>query len=737
MFTIKNKCNRRTHQKFHWRGTITPIAARTSTTNVSTMRPLCYTISIPVLQCLFIWSLLIGRQHTLVAQGQIISVIPGVEPSAFPSASPTVYSIKVPPVPTMEPTPTTIAPNIGPNPSITFAPIPIVQATLPPWMVPTSQKPTSVPTGEATDAPSSVPVLNIVNTTTNSPTMYAPTAGISPSTEAPALASPTANGNTTNLDRDGSDSSNNLIVKIIIPIMVVAAVFLSFGLYVSCRPKRNKKEKRQSQTPGIMSDRDLDFDPNRPDGGNSVFDDASIYTTSIIAGFSSSKYNTSKIVAKNEMSTSSVGGVINQDFTDKTEASNEDIYENDEVDDYIGDLTSENRTMASSCAISSVTPNSFENRQIGYMEEGKMIQERYGRINRELYSSEKLSPRSDTSDIVLQARTLLVSQSVNDTKNPHSPISEEGVEITFRNEKSDHTAQYDDIVGVDNTSTMSFETSNASSGIRADHPVDTAMSVNSGKILDMLTEENYTSTDQLHDFDDPTAVAKNRTVQPQTNPLSTIALFTRGRNKKGPFGKSNSKKVADHSNNNMSQYKTDEPYPMMVPSIVDSANNDDHSSMIEPFSELTTDFQYGEHDSVGSNDAHIVLESIREGATGLSSSCDSSVNNTHVYENDTDSTNASVQFDNHTQRVEYNLNLPLDFNGPDDGSTNSQFDNLYESMSNEWEWKQPSQTIMNPITSTSIDTTTEEDQYQQQSSNKSTGSSAEEVVRELGNIFLV
>ena len=152
---------------------------------------------------------------------------------------------------------------------------------------------------------------------------------------------------------------------------------------------------------------------------------------------------------------------------------------------------------------------------------------------------------------------------------------------------------------------------------------------------------------------------------------------------------------------------------------------------------MTTDFQYGEHDSVGSNDAHIVLESIREGATGLSSSCDSSVNNTHVYENDTDSTNASVQFDNHTQRVEYNLNLPLDFNGPDDGSTNSQFDNLYESMSNEWEWKQPSQTIINPITSTSIDTTTEEDQYQQQSSNKSTGSSAEEVVRELGNIFLV
>jgi hypothetical protein len=601
-----------------------------------------------------------------------------------------------------------------------------------------------------------------VNTTTFMPTDV-PT-GISPLPNVPVLATPTTNGNTTDLDRGSGNESNsnssvNLIIKVIVPIMVVAVLLILIGVYVSHRPKRIKKNNATPFNNSTGPDRDIDFDPHRPDGGNSLFDETSVYTSSIVTH---NKASSSTIVAsKNNTSTSSEGGVINQDFTDQTEASIEDVYDNDEADDYVGDLMDEyvgdlaieNRTLTSSSIISSVTPNSFENRQIGYMEEGKMIQERYGQMNRELYSSEKISPRSGTSDIVLQARSLLASQSVKETvtagsKNLHSPISDEGVEITFRNENSDHTAHYDDIVGVDNTSTMSYATSNESSRNSGDHPRSvTTMSVNSGKILDMLADENYISSDRLQDFDDPaTAGAKNRTVPPTTtNPLSTIAMFTRGRNKKGPFGKSNYKKVSDNKIDNMAQYKTDEPFPSTVPAIVDSMNSDDHSSLIEPFSELTTDFQCGEYDSVGSNDAHIVLESIREGATGLSSSCDSSVNNTHVYENDTDSTNASLQHNDNNfrrgDREDYNLNLPLDVNGRDDGSTNSQFDKLYESMSNEWEWKQPSTiTLANRSNDAAAAATTNEDQspqQQQHSSNKSTGSSAEDVVRELGNIFLV
>lgn len=617
--------------------------------------------------------------------------------------------------------------------------------------------PTSSPTIAGTDVPTSVPVFSIVNTTTNIPTTNIPTGTYAPTgiglslSDAPVLATPTAAENTTNLERedDGSSesSSNNLIVKVIVPIMIVVAVLLCVGLYVSHRPKGNRKKP----TP-LASDVDLDFDPNRPDGGNSLFDEASIYTSSIGASHNNNnnKINSNRIVAsKNDVSTNSVGGVINQDFTDKTEASNEEIYDNDEIDDFVGDLMLENRTITSSSVISGVTPNSFENRQIGYMEEGKMIQERYGQITKDLYSSENISPKSNTSDIVLEARSLLVSQPVKesvavDTKNPHSPISDEGVEITFRNEKSDHTAQYDDIVGVDNASTMSYGTSNESSRISVEPPMSiTDMSVNSGKILDMLANENFVSSDRLHDFDDPAATVKNRTVPPSTNALSTIAIFARGRNKKSTFGKSNSKKTTDHINN-MAQYKSDEPYLSTVPAIVDSMNADDHSSMIEPFSELTTDFQYGEHDSVGSNEAHIILESITEGANGLSSSCDSSVNHTHVYENDNDSASASLQYidnlhigDRDTSE-KYNLNLPLDLNDRDDGSANSQFDNLYESMSNEWEWKQPSLTIAEPNKS-DIDATIE-DRIQQEaklSSNKSTGSSAEDAVRELGNIFLV
>ena len=438
--------------------TITLITARTRQRCSTTMHHICNGFVLSVIQCLFIWSLLLGRQSsapTFVVQGQIISIIPGVEPSAFPSASPTVYSIKVPPVPTMEPT---IAPSIGPTPSITFVPVPTVQVTLPPWMVPTSQTPTSLPTIEATNVPTSVPVLSIVNTTTNMPIgSYAPT-GVGPSSNAPVLASPTANGNTTNLDRDGSDSKNNLIVKIIVPIMIVAALLLCFGLYASHRPRKNRKNTLPLRN-DVVPNRDLDFDPNRPDGGNSLYDDASIYTSPITAVFTKKQNNSGKFAAKTDMSTSSVGGVVNQDFSDKTEASNEDIYDNDETDDYIVDLTAENRTMASSSAISAVTPNSFENHQIGYMEEGKMIQERYEQINKELYSSEKISPRSDTSDIVLRARSLLLSPTIRETSTVHSrglisPISDEGVEITFLNEKSDHTAQYDDIVGIDNSSTI-------------------------------------------------------------------------------------------------------------------------------------------------------------------------------------------------------------------------------------------------------------------------------------------
>jgi hypothetical protein len=545
------------------------------------------------------------------------------------------------------------------------------------------------------------------------------------------------------VDRNGSDSMNNLIVKIILPILIVAALLLCCGLYVSYRPRKKQNYARHSQSPFSSGSQDIDVDPNRPDGGISIFDDASIYTSSNAAGFTSNKNSPSNIEPRKEVTSNSASGtgVIKQDFTDTTDASNDDFYEYDETSDFVFELSEENRTITSRSAISSVTPNSFENRQLGYMEEGMMIQERYGRINKELYSSEKTSPTSDGSDIVFQAPSLIVSSpskesnAVNPT-NPQSPNSDEGLEIAFRNDKSDHTAHYDDIVGVENTSTMSYGTSNESSKRSAEHPVGKAMSVSSDKILDMLAEENFTSSEQLQDFDDPAKETKNRTTQPQHHPLSSIALFTRGRNKKGPFGKSHGKKGVDDAND-MSQYKADEPYPIMVPSIVDPMNNDDqNSSMIEPFSELTTDFQYGDHDSIGSNEAHIILESIREGAHGLSSSCDSSVNNTHVYENDNDSANASLPFANNptrrgSDREVYNLNLPLDINGRDDGSTSSQFDNLYESMSNEWEWKQPSQTVMVPNHGGN------EDQLRQQGSNKSTGSSVDDKVRELGNIFLV
>lgn len=555
-------------------------------------------------------------------------------------------------------------------------------------------------------------------------------------TGSPLTATP--NGSTTNVDREGNGVMDNLIVMIILPILIVAALLLCCGLYVSHRPKQKQNYARHSQNP-VTSNHDIDVDP----GGISIFDDGSIYTSSVAAGFINNKNSpTSNIVETKDVSSDNVSGVIKQDFTEKTDSSNDDFYEYDESSDFVFELSEENRTITSRSAISSVTPNSFENRQLGYMEEGMMIQERYGQINKELYSNEKTSPSSEGSDIVFQAPSLIVSpqttkeiSEVNST-NPQSPNSDEGLEIAFLNDKSDHTAHYDDIVGVENTSTMSYGTSNGSSKVSGEHPVGKAMSVSSAKILDMLAEENFTSSEQLHDFDDPAKEAKNRTTQPQHHALSTIALFTRGRNKKGPFAKSNGKKEVDDSND-MSRYKADEPYPIGVPSIVDPMNSDDqNSSMIEPFSELTTDFQYGDHDSIGSNEAHIILESIREGAHGLSSSCDSSVNNTHVYENDNDSANASLPFVNSanrrgSEREVYNLNLPLDFNGPDDGSTSSQFDNLYESMSNEWEWKQPSQAVMVPNRGGN------EDQLRQQSSNKSTGSSVDDKVRELGNIFLV
>ncbi len=539
--------------------------------------------------------------------------------------------------------------------------------------------------------------------------------------------------------------------------MGVAAILLCCCLYVSQRPRRtNKKETRHDE---ITSDRDYGFDIQSPDGGHSLFDDASLYTTTVVAAFSKNK-NSSRKIADKTVESCSVDGVINPDFTDRTEMSYDDANENDEADVYVSDLAEENRTLGNSVsAFSSATENSFDNRQIGYMEEGKMIQERYGQMNKELYSSEKISPRSDTSDIILQARSLLVSsQSGNESnaissKNPQSPSSEEGVEITLLNKKSDHTAHYDDVVGVDTTSIVSFGTSNQSSRISGEHSVGKAMNVNSNKIIDLFAaEDNYTSAEKLRDFDDLAAAAAaaaaeamRQTSQPQHHPLSTIALFTRGR-KKGPFRKSSGIKAVNDIGNDMSQYKTDEPYPMTVPSIIDPMNSDDqNSSMIEPFSELTTDFQYGEQDSIGSNDAHVILEGIKEGNHGISSSCDSSVNNTHVYENDNDSTNASLQFDNTPQRRggggdrdRYNLNLPLDLDGRDDGSTNSQFDNLYESMSNEWEWKQPSQTAVPVVPNRTNGAANEnEDKVPSHSSIKSAGSSAEDVVRQLGNIFLV
>ena len=674
---------------------------------------------------------------TFVVQGQIIDVIPGAAvPSAFPSASPTVFSVKVPPAMVSSNTPT-------------VAPIPIAQATLPPWMLPTA---TSEPTTDATNSPTSVPVLSIVNNTTNMPTTgtNGPTE-ISPPSKAPGLSSPTADENVTETNRD----SNNTIVKVAIPIIGVVAILLCCCLYVSHRPRRtNKKETRHDK---VTSDRDYEFDIQAPDGGNSLFDDASLYTTSVVAAFSKNK-NSSRKIADKTVESGSVDGVINPDFTDRTEMSYDDANENDEADDYVSEIAEESRTLGNSVsAFSNATPSSFDNRQIGYMEEGKMIQERYGQMNKELYSSEKISPRSDTSDIILQARSLLVSsQSGNESnainsKNPPSPTSEEGVEIALLNNKSDHTAHYDDVVGVDTTSIVSYGTSNQSSSrISGERSVDKAMIVNSNKIIDLFAEDNYTSSEKLRDFDDPEAAAgaMRQTSQPQHHPLSTIALFTRGR-KKGPFRKSSGNKAVSDIGNDMSQYKTDEPYPMTVPSIIDPMNSDDqNSSLIEPFSELTTDFQYGEQDSIGSNDAHVILESIKEGNHAISLSCDSSVNNAHVYENDNDSTNASLQFDNTPQRRggggggdldRYNLNLPLDFDGRDDGSTNSRFDNLYESMSNEWEWKQPSQTAAAPVVPnrTSDVASESENQLPSHSSIKSTGSSAEDVVRQLGNIFLV
>jgi hypothetical protein len=761
------------------------------------------------LRYLLLWAQLaqlpfLGQQSSkplwVTVQGQIISVIPAVttiSPSTAPSASPTVYSIKVPPLPTAAPVVTppsatipvaqaTISPAPVPAPiaqatlSPAPAPVPIVQATIPPWLRPSpptiqpSVVPTITPSNDVTNVPTSAPIASIT-LVTDSPTVAG---GFS-------LIKPTPNV-TTNLDSGGTDSdpsnSNKKYLKIFLPIIgVVLFLILNLiGIYYTHRPTTARKKRKESnryhlplsESNGNVYELNDDFDPNRPDG-NSAFDDSSLYTSSvgISVGTSSNMKDGRHEKNKRLGGNSSTGVVINQDYTDTTEIENEDMDDDDDDDDddHAHDATSEVQTENNS-TISGVTPNTIENYQIGYMEEGIMIQQRYNDSNNELYASERImSDRNNVNDSNIQdSQTRRVAQSLRDSKlKGLSPSHDQGIEIIYKNDKTNRALHYDDIVGVDNTSMMSYDNSSAE---RPKHP--TTGSIASGKIYEILNgDDNIASMEQLKNFDDPQKSSKPNTnvQQPQgLHPLSTISLFKRGKGNKNMNQNEKSNKATVL--NNTSQYKKDDPYHMTVPAVVDPTNDDQNSSLVEPFSELTTDIQY-DHDSIGSNEAQIVvLESIKEGSkmiynsdcndhqqniTTISSSCDSSVNNTHVYETDTDSNASRKSLSKYKSRnntdelghhdYEYNMNLPLDYNTNvvnDDGSANSQFDKLYESMSNQWEWKDPSQTIgaaeaVGVNDDERNDTKGQPSPTTQLQQNLKKTNSAEDIVRDLDNIFLV
>jgi hypothetical protein len=574
-----------------------------------------------------------NRGPSLIVNGEIVSIVPNTQ---VPSTSPTRWnSVRVPPA---SAAPVDSEPTATPLDGLPV----IAQPTSSTSHIPT------VPTRQGTIAPSFAPILNIIQT--------------APPSVLPSYTSASASPAQV-VSRSNNDAS--LLMAILIPAASIS--FLSVVI-VRSRRRRDLYQTKDHQWNGIFTGKDPPL-LGAASNNQSALDNSSIYAKSSYPGRGEST------TGFNDGSANSAAGwimprsglpVITEEPTEVTDTDEED----------------DQKHIVMECVLEGSSSYCY----------GESAPD-----GEEVMATTE-SPSSTSASLLVP---------VHNMKNSRASVSKDVISnaevalLNCRGESHEKRIQYDDIAGIDGTNNISGD----------------EVEVNDRELLCISSDYHSIGLTGVSDARSqsvimPIAVSNSRSVG--FHPLSLLK-------RKSVSAVGLPVALPSHTTSGVSEHKNDTsqnlnvdysvsaastiPKDMPISSILHEFNYCDHNadigSTIEPFSEINV--EYGDR-SVGSDIAIVNANELNlsESANPVeSSSCDSSTMNVFETDNESNTSSRSPAFPSkHFQSN--NFDLDSDFNVTDplfhiEDCNISNFEQLYESISVEWEWKEPSALSKNEV----------------------------------------